>query len=76
MLLLLLLLTSSNDFVVEIFNLLYDDIYWSIYEDRQVKKYASIKADDFVFAIERIFTDNPNADVMAILKSIKNADRF
>ena len=54
---------------------LYDDIYWSIYEDRQIKKYAPIIADDFVFAIERLFTDNPDADVMAILKSIKNADK-
>lgn len=54
---------------------LYDDIYWSIYEERQIKKYAPIKADDFVFAIERLFTDNPDADVMAILKSIKNADK-
>ena len=54
---------------------LYDDIYWSIYEGREIKKYAPITAQDFAFAIKRVFTDNPNADVMKILKSIKNADK-
>ena len=54
---------------------LYDDIYWSIYEGREIKKYAEITAQDFVFAIKRVFTDNPDADVMKILKSIKNADK-
>ncbi len=54
---------------------LYDDIYWSIYEGREIKRYAEITAQDFAFAIKRVFTDNPNADVMKILKSIKNADK-
>lgn len=54
---------------------LYDDIYWSIYEGREVKKYAEIKAQDFEFAIKRVFTDNPDADVMRSLKYIKNADK-
>lgn len=54
---------------------LYDDIYWSIYEGREVKKYSEITAQDFAFAIKRVFTDNPDADVMKILKSIKNADK-
>lgn len=54
---------------------LYDDIYWSIYEGREIKRYAPITAQDFAFAIKRVFTDNPDADVMRILKSIKNADK-
>lgn len=54
---------------------LYDDIYWSIYEKRQVKRYGEITAYDFAFAIKRVFTDNPNSDVMRTLKYIKNADK-
>ncbi|MEE1280102.1 MAG: ABC transporter substrate-binding protein [Oscillospiraceae bacterium] len=54
---------------------LYDDIYWSIYEKREARRYGDITAQDFAFAIKRLFTDNPNADVMRTLKSIKNADK-
>ena len=54
---------------------LYDDIYWSIYEKREVRRYGEITAQDFAFAIKRLFTDNPNSDVMRTLKSIKNADK-
>lgn len=53
-----------------------DDIYWSIVEDGELKKYAPVTADDFIFAIERVFSDNPNADIMRILKDIKNADKL
>ncbi len=54
---------------------LYDDIYWSIYEKREARRYGDITAQDFAFAIKRLFTDNPDADVMRTLKSIKNADK-
>ncbi len=54
---------------------LYDDIYWSIYEGREIKKYAPITSHDFAFSIKRLFTDNPDADIMKTLKFIKNADK-
>lgn len=48
--------------------------YWCTAQGRSIKKYAPVTAHDFIFAIKRLFTDNPNADVMNILKSIKGAD--
>jgi oligopeptide transport system substrate-binding protein len=53
----------------------YDNLYWSIVDGRKIQKYAPLTADDFVFAIERIFTDNPDCSVMNVLRSIKNADK-
>lgn len=52
-----------------------DNIFWSIVEGREVKKYAPVTAQDFVFAIERLFENNRDADVMSVLRSIKNADK-
>lgn len=48
--------------------------YWCTAQGRNIKKHAPVTAHDFVFAIHRIFTNNPNADVMNILKSIKGAE--
>lgn len=53
----------------------YDDLYWSIPDGRKTEKYAPLTADDFVFAFERVFTDNPDSSVMSVLRSIKNADK-
>ncbi len=57
-----------------VFNL-YKDKVWSIYQSRKIETYAPLTAQDFKFAIERLFTDNKTADVMNVLKSIKNADK-
>lgn len=64
----------SKDGLTYIFYL-NDDIYWSHLSDGKIKKYTPIIADDFVFAIERVFKDNPDADIMRILCDIKNADK-
>lgn len=53
----------------------YDDLYWSAIDGRKIEKYTPLTADDFVFAIERVFTDNPDSAVMNVLRSIKNADK-
>lgn len=52
-----------------------EECYWSRFEDGKLKKYAPVTAHDFVFAIQRLFTDNPNASIMNILSDIKNADK-
>ena len=52
-----------------------DNIYWSIYEEREIKRFAPVTAQDFAFAIQRVFTDNPDTDVMRVLRSIKNAEK-
>jgi len=53
----------------------YDDLFWSIPDGRKIEKYIPLTADDFVFAFERVFTDNPDSSVMSVLRSIKNADK-
>ncbi len=65
---------SSPDGLKYVFNL-YKDKVWSIYSGRKTETYAPLTAQDFKFAIERLFTDNKTADVMAVLKNIKNADK-
>jgi len=65
---------ASDDGLKYVFNL-YDDKVWSIYSGRKIESYAPLTAHDFKFAIERLFTDNKTADVMAVLKNIKNADK-
>ncbi len=65
---------ASDDGKKYVFKL-YDDKVWSIYSGRKIETYAPLTAQDFKFAIERLFTDNKNADVMAVLKNIKNADK-
>ena len=65
---------SSEDGLKYVFNL-YDDKVWSIYSRRKIESYAPLTAHDFKFAIQRLFTDNKDADVMAVLKNIKNADK-
>ncbi len=65
---------TSDDGLKYVFNL-YDDKVWSIYSRRKTETYAPLTAHDFKFAIQRLFTDNKNADVMAILKNIKNAEK-
>lgn len=54
---------------------LYDDKMWSIYRGRKAEAYAPVTARDFEFAIKRLFSDNPEADVMRVLSDIKNADK-
>lgn len=51
------------------------DNMWSIYRDDEAEAYAPVTAHDFEFAVKRVFTDNPNADVMRVLSDIKNADK-
>ncbi len=53
----------------------YDDLYWSILDGRKIEKYAPLTAEDFVFAIHRVFTDNRDCSAMNVLRSIKNADK-
>lgn len=53
----------------------YDDLYWSILDGRKIEKYAPLTASDFVFAFQRLFTDNPDCAIMNVLRSIKNADK-
>ena len=65
---------ASPDGKRYVFNL-YKDKVWSIYQSRKIETYAPLTAQDFKFAIERLFTDNKTADVMNILKNIKNADK-
>ncbi|MBQ7799484.1 MAG: hypothetical protein IJ370_03235 [Oscillospiraceae bacterium] len=65
---------ASPDGKRYVFNL-YKDKVWSIYQGRKIETYAPLTAHDFKFAIQRLFTDNKNASVMNVLKSIKNADR-
>ncbi len=52
-----------------------DNIFWSIIEKREVKKYAPVTANDYVFAIQRLFESKNDADVMSVLRNIKNADK-
>ena len=52
-----------------------EECFWSRYDNGKLKKYAPVTAHDFVFAIQRLFTDNPNASIMNILSDIKNADK-
>ena len=54
---------------------LFKDKVWSIYQSRKIESYAPLTAQDFKFAIYRLFTDNQDADVINVLKNIKNADK-
>lgn len=65
---------SSKDGKRYVFNL-YNDKKWTIYQKGNAEVYSSVTAHDFKFAIQRVFTDSPNSDVMKVLKNIKNADK-
>lgn len=62
---------SGNRYVFH----LYKDKNWSIYRDRKVETYAPVTAQDFAFAIKRVFSNNPDCDAMRVLSDIKNADK-
>ncbi|MBQ9937825.1 MAG: hypothetical protein IJO86_05825 [Oscillospiraceae bacterium] len=51
------------------------DLEWAKFENKKVSSYAPLTAKDYMFAIRRIFTDNPDAPIMKTLKLIKNADK-
>ncbi len=51
------------------------DRFWSAFQDGKLQKADSVTADDFAFALRRVFTDRPGAEVLRTLSCLKNADR-